>query len=128
MINEFDYPAEMPEIFIDDDGIVIIDFGTIIITPAHLVHSSAERRKITDNKNTSVLLIGEFATDIFGEISNIGSNPWISESLDALAIVASANIGKVIGEIYMKLQNNPFPTELFENRKDAKKWLLDHKK
>lgn len=61
-----------------------------------------------------VILIGGFATDIFGEVANIGSNPWIEEVTSSLAIVATENIGKVIGKIYMKLQNNPYPTQLFE--------------
>ncbi|MCC3860959.1 hypothetical protein [Pseudemcibacter aquimaris] len=125
MINEYEYPAEMPEIHIDDN-IAIIDFGTTIITPAHLVHCSAQRRKLRPGEKMPVMLIGEFATDIFGEISNLGSNPWIVEVTKAVALVATANIGSVIGEIYMKLQNNPYPTKLFNERSEAKEWLLSH--
>jgi hypothetical protein len=128
VINEYEYPAEMPERFIDDDDVVIIDFGNTIITSAHLVYACAERRKAQPNKKMPIILIGEFATDIFGDIANIGSNPWVAEVTSSLAIVATADIGKVIGKIYMKLQNNPYPTQLFDDKVKAKEWIMKQRR
>jgi hypothetical protein len=50
------------------------------------------------------------------------------QNLSAIAMLIDNYIAKTIGNIVFKLQNNPVPTELFNDRAKALNWLEKYKK
>lgn len=123
MPRNYNYPSEMPKIFIDDDGIVNVIFGTILITANHVVHGVEVHRKLAPNKKSPVLIIGEAAKNLKNDISKVGSRPETVEVTSALALVTKGKISKVMGNFFISLQSNPYPTKLFDNVDDARAWL-----
>lgn len=126
MPENYVYPSEMPDISIDNDGIITIDFGSILITPSHVVHGVEVHRKLAPNKKSPVLIIGEAALNLSGEISKVGAREETVGITSAVALVTQSKISKVMGNIFMTLQNNPYPTKLFDNEEDARAWLNNY--
>ncbi|GAL83133.1 hypothetical protein CHU_1675 [Sporocytophaga myxococcoides] len=50
------------------------------------------------------------------------------QNLSAIAMLVDNYIAKTIGNIVFKLQNNPVPTELFNDRSKALNWLERYKR
>lgn len=126
ILDKYSRPNEMAEVF-DDDGIIIVDFGTSIITAAHIVYAVKKHRIINSKYKMPVIVIGEIASDIQGEITEIGKTEWVSGVTSALAIITKIKITEILANIFMKFQKNPYPTKLFSNEKDAKIWLESYK-
>lgn len=127
MPENYNYTAEMPEISIENNGIIKIDFGTILITPNHIIHSVEIHRKLAPNKKSPVLMIGEAALNLSGEISKVGAREETVNITSALALVTKSKIAKVLGNIFINLHQNPYPTKLFENENDARAWLKNYR-
>lgn len=127
MLKDYPHPSEMPEIFLDDDGIVNVLFGTLMMTAAHVVHSVAVHRKLVPGKKLPVMLVGEAALDVQGEVSKVGSSEWVTDATSALAIVTQSKIARVLGNVFIGLQKNSYPTKLFDNEEDARIWLMDYR-
>lgn len=123
----YDYPSEMPKIFIDEDGIVNVIFGTILITANHVVHGVEIHRKLAPNKKSPVLIVGEAAINLKNDISKVGSRTETAEVTSALALVTKSKISKVMGNFFISLQSNPYPTKLFDNVDNAKTWLKNYR-
>ncbi len=126
MSKIYDYPSEMPKISIDNDGIIKIDFGSILITPSHIIHGVEIHRKLAPNKKSPVLMLGEAALNLSGEISKVGAREETVSITSAFAMVTQSKISKVMGNIFISLQSNPYPTKLFDNEEDARAWLKNY--
>ncbi len=126
MIEDYEYPAEMPEIFIDDDGIVNVLFGTIMMTSEHVIYSADVVRKLSPGQKMPILNICEAALNVEKSLSKVGQLDWVSETVSALAIVTDTKIGRVLGNIFMRFQKNPYPTKLFNSEAAARKWLMNY--
>ncbi|MDG1708616.1 MAG: hypothetical protein P8H03_07625 [Emcibacteraceae bacterium] len=122
-MEDYPLPKEMPKVYLDDDGIINVIFGTIIVTPAHIVHGATIQSHAFRDQKMPVLIVGEIAHDIKGEIAAIGSTKCVVDVTARLAIVTEEKISKVMGEVFMKSQKNPYPTQLFSSRAEAIDWL-----
>ncbi|NOZ67226.1 MAG: hypothetical protein GXP00_12180 [Alphaproteobacteria bacterium] len=126
MIEGYEYPSEMPDIFIDDDGIVNVLFGTIMMTSEHVIYSAGVVRKLRPGQKMPILNICEAALNVEKSLSEVGQLDWVSETVSALAIVTDTKIGRILGNIFMRLQKNPYPTKLFNSEAAARKWLMNY--
>lgn len=72
---------------------------------------------------------------ILSDISN--ANPMDKQTRDyielelknvykAMAIIAYSPLGRMIGNIFFKLNSPSFPTKMFSNEKEAKEWLKQY--
>lgn len=122
-IDDYERPVEMPKIFIDEDRIVNILFGTLLITTAHIVHGIEDHRKLAPNFKSPVMIIGEATDNLKNEMIKIGARPETIEITSALALVTQSKIAKIMGNIFISLANNPYPTKLFDHEEDARAWL-----
>jgi len=122
-MENYPQPNEMPKVFLDDDGIINVIFGTIIVTPAHIVFGAAMQSQAFPDQKMPVMIVGEIAHDIRGEIAAVGATKSVVDVTSRLAIVTEEKISKVLGEVFIKSQNNPYPTELFSSRHEAIEWL-----
>ncbi|PHS79715.1 MAG: hypothetical protein COB59_00025 [Rhodospirillaceae bacterium] len=104
MLKDYPYPSEMPEIFIDDNGIVNVIFGTLMVTAAHVAHTVAVQRKLAPGKKLPIMIVGEAALDVHGAISKVGNTEWVTEVTTALAVVTQSKISRVMGKVFISLQ------------------------
>jgi hypothetical protein len=42
----------------------------------------------------------------------------------AMAILSATPVGNTIGKIFLKLDEQPYPTGMFSDEREAKKWLM----
>lgn len=127
MLKDYPYPSEMPKVFIDDDGIVNILFGSLMMTADHVVHSVAIHRKLAPDRKSPVMIVGEAAIGVRGLISKVGNSDWIVEVTSAVAIVTQTKVGRVLGNVFIGLQKNSYPTKLFDTKEDARAWLQQYR-
>lgn len=127
MIDEYDYPREMPRIRVDDDGIVNVWFGNLQITPAHVVHGVDIQRKLCGVRKMPVMIAGEVAPNIQGDITRVGGSDWVVDVTAALALVTKHKIARVLANIFMAIQSNPYPTKVFDCEEDAREWLIQYR-
>ena len=123
MLEKYPFPSEMPKVFIDNDGVVNVIFGTIIITPAHIIHGAAIQKQTFPDQKLPVMIVGEIAKNIKGEIAQIGSSESVASVTERLAIVTERKITQVLGKLFIEAQENPYETKLFSTQKEAKMWL-----
>ena len=127
MNEEYPYPKELPEMFIDDDGVLNVLFGTILITANHIYHCVGKQRKMAPDQKLLVMIVGEAGTKIDSEIKKVSSSKWVADVSLAVALVTEKKVGWVMGTTFMALNNNPYPTKLFNNTEDAKAWLKQYR-
>ena len=126
MLEQYERPLEMPEIFVDDAGIATVNFDTIVITAEHIVYGAGVLRKLHPGQKFPIMVVGQVAQGVEDKLSKIGRTPWVADVTSALAVVAQARVGLILGNIFMKLQRNPYPTKIFTNEVDAKAWLMEY--
>ncbi|MDG1437577.1 MAG: hypothetical protein P8P98_01275 [Emcibacteraceae bacterium] len=124
LIEGYPKPKEMPKVLLDDNGIINVIFGTIIVTPAHIIHGASKQTQTFPNQKMPVMLIGEIAQDVEGEIAAIGATKEVADVTSHLAIVTEEKVTRVLGGVFMNAQKNPYPTKLFSSRDEAIEWLL----
>lgn len=125
VLEGYERPTEMPEITIDDDGIVHAEFGTIPMTAAHIVYSVQMQHELSDLGKWPVMVTGEVAENVSGDISKVGQLPWVADATTALAVVTEKKITRILGNVFIKIQKNPYPTKLFDTREEALLWLKE---
>lgn len=125
MHNKYPRPKELPKVFLDNDGIVNVIYDHIVITSGHIVHSVAEHRKHWPTQKKPVLISGKAAQTDLTEIISVGASSWVSEVTSAMALVTQSKLGNVLGNLFLGLNKNPYPTKLFKDEKSARKWLVE---
>ena len=123
MIAGYQKPAEMPMMTVDDDGIIHTNYGTIMVTAAHIVHVAARYRELSGMDKSLVIHTSEAGRDPGGDLAEISRSDWVKERVEAVAIVVDRKIARVLVDIYMKFQKNPYPTKVFPTIETAKEWL-----
>lgn len=121
--SKYPTPRELPDCYLDNDGIYIIDYGKIYVTDAHVVHAIAQR--INTHKNIKLPIIHKFEA---GSLVNDQSKSvtLFKENIEttlAAAIVTQSIMGEVVSEEYVKKINTPYPVKIFDTIDGAKKWL-----
>jgi len=107
---------------LEADGIFRVDFGTILVTPSHIMHAVVVQDKMAPGRRP-VLTIGEAATKARSGMVTVGAaQETISVTL-ALAIVTRGKAARIIGNVFMAFTKNPYPTKLFSDEDDARNWL-----
>ncbi len=117
----------MPDMFIDEDGIFNIRYGTQLLTVNHMVHSLAEHRRLNSKGKMPIMVVTEAATNVDGEMIKVGKTDWFANVTVALAIVTRSKLANILRNVFMSLQSNPYPTKLFSDEAKARDWLLSTK-
>ena len=107
---------------LEADGIFRVDFGTILVTPAHIMHSVAHQYNMEPTQRP-VMLIGEAATETRSGMVVAGSAPETVSVTTALALVTRGEVARILGNVYLTLTENPYPTKLFNEEDSARQWL-----
>ncbi|MCK5424623.1 MAG: hypothetical protein KAI89_04560 [Emcibacter sp.] len=128
MLTKYSHPPEMPKIVIDDDGILNVHFGTIMVTVEHVVYRADIQRKLAPGRKLPVMVVGEAAVSVRVKIAEMCRSKWVADVTSAMAVVSPTKVGRVLGNIFMSIHKNPYPTKLFDNEEDALAWLRQYLK
>ena len=115
---------ESPTVTLDKDGIVLVDFRSLLVTLDLLHDGLRQQQDLAPMKKSKVLLVGEAASKVDTDMVNFGASPETVELTSAVAIVPLSKIGRVLANLFMPLQRNPYPTRAFDTVEDARAWLL----
>ena len=108
----------------DQDGIVMVDYGTMMITLELLKEALDQHRELAPMKKSKVLAIGEAGAKIDTELAKFGATDEVIALTSAVAIVPRTKVGWAMGKLFLTLQKNPYPTRIFNSVDAARGWLL----
>ncbi len=115
---------ESPNTILDEDGIIMVDYGTMMITLDLLKEALEQHRKLAPLKKSKVLAIGEAGAKIDTELAKYGATDEVVALTSAVAIVPRTRIGRAMARLFLTLQKNPYPTRSFNSVEEARSWLL----
>lgn len=107
----------------DEDGILcsISKKG-----PPHTLEDTKKRfdefKKVIDNKKICMLVDVTNTNESTREIRNYAAEE-LPKIVKAIAMVSTSAVGKMLANLFFTLKTQPYPTKVFNNEKDAKKWL-----
>jgi len=107
------------------DGIVVIDYGTDLITVDRVKEAFRRHLKLGRQGPEPVLVFGQASAGIKEEMIKFTASREVVEITSAVALVSESKITAVLGNLFIKFNRNPYPTRMFYNETDARKWLLD---
>jgi len=87
-----------------------------------------DRKTAAGNAVRPVLVEVKNVISVRKEAKKYYNLPDSYQNLSAIAMLVDNYIAKTIGNIVFKLQNNPVPTELFNDKSKALNWLEKYKK
>src|SRR5688572_28355774 len=75
-----------------------------------------------DEPHTTIFIMGNYSS-ISNEARIFASSKEVYKGTIAKSIVANSLSTKLVGNFFIRFNNPPAPTKLFENEKEAVKWL-----
>ncbi len=115
---------ESPKVTLDQDGIIWINFENLLITFELAQEGLRLHRVLAPLKKSKVLLIGEAAAKIDTDMVKFGASEGVVALTSAVAMVPHKKIGRILVNLFLTLQTNPYPTRAFDSVDDAREWLL----
>ena len=115
---------ERPRVTLEENGIILIDFGSLMVTLELLRDVLQQHRILAPMKKSKVLMVGQAATIVDTDLIKFGAREDVADLTSALAIVPLNKVGRVLANLFMPLQRNPYPTRAFDTVEDARDWLL----
>ncbi len=82
----------------------------------------AEFKKIIGNNKICMLIEVTNSNESTREIRNYAAEE-LPKIVKAIAMVSTSPVGKMIANLFFTIKTQPYPTKMFMNEKDAKKWL-----
>ncbi|MBL7919943.1 MAG: STAS/SEC14 domain-containing protein [Bacteroidia bacterium] len=81
-----------------------------------------EFKKVIGNKKICMLVDVTNTNESTREIRNYAAEE-LPKIVKAIAMVSTSAVGKMLANLFFTLKTQPYPTKMFNNEKDAKKWL-----
>jgi|GEM_PF-871033 len=110
-------------VYRDDEGVVVFDYGTQIITLEAARKSNQLHRSLDPKGPEPILVFAESARGVRTELVDYAASEEVTEITAALALVATSKVAEVIGNAYISFHKNPYPTRLFTDACKARAWL-----
>jgi hypothetical protein len=107
----------------DEDGIL---YSISKKGPQHSLEDTkkrfAEFKKVIGNNKVCMLIDVTNTNESTREIRNYAAEE-LPKIVKAIAMVSTSAVGKMLANLFFTLKTQPYPTKMFTNEKDAKKWL-----
>ncbi len=107
-----------------EDGIVRC---VVLPTPTHTLAdaqaNSAAVVQLTGGHRMPMLLDTRASRGVDREARVFYTRPAASDEILALAMLIDSQIGRVLGNFFMRVNQPPFPLRLFTDQSDALAWL-----
>ncbi len=110
-------------VYRDDEGVVVFDYGTQIITLEAAKKSNQMHRNLDPKGPEPILVFAESARGVRTELVEYAASKEVTEITSASALVATSKVAEVIGNAYISFHKNPYPTRLFTDERKARAWL-----
>lgn len=110
----------------DDDNIIHTTFSQgVYVTLEHSKEIIAARNTLQPNKKQ--LIIWDLSTDpVPDKVSKkIAFEPEVVKITKASAFIVKSKVSQIVGNFFINLNSNLYPTKLFTDKERAKKWLLN---
>ncbi|MBL6954873.1 MAG: hypothetical protein ISR50_19745 [Alphaproteobacteria bacterium] len=115
---------ETPTVTLEEDGIIFVDFRSLLVTLDLLYDGLNQQRALAPKKKSKVLLVGQAATKVDTDMIEFGACAETVQLTAAVAIVPLSKIGWILANLFMPLQRNPYPTRAFDTIEEGREWLL----
>ena len=107
----------------DNIGIVIVDFGTELITIERVKEAHRQHLDLQPTGPESLMVFGDAGTGLAKEIVDFTASPEMAQVVKAMALVAETKAAFGLANIFLKVARTPYPLKLFRNETDAGAWL-----
>lgn len=111
-------------VWLGEDGLINVDFGTELVTAENILWSIKQHRDLAPVGKTGVLVSAQSSTRVDSDIVKVTTSVEAENQVKGMAIVPTATIGWVMTKLYLKFVKASYPTKAFNNSKDARDWLL----
>lgn len=81
-----------------------------------------EFKKMIGNKKICMLADVTNTTESSREVRDYAAEE-LPKFIKAIAMVSGSAVGKMLANLFFTIKTQPYPTKMFSNEKDAKKWL-----
>ena len=124
------YKTGLADIYTLDNGIQKEVWRTGELTDVAIVQQHMERIHEELKEETDILMLIDSSrtTKMSKEVRDYLGDYTIEPLPDAVALLVSSGISKVIGTLFLKFKKIPYPMRLFTNENKAIKWLLEYKR
>ncbi len=107
----------------DEDGIL---YSVSKKGPKHSLEETKKRfeefKKIIGDTKICMLIEVTNTSESTREIRDYAAEE-LPKIVKAIAMVSTSAVGKMLANLFFTLKTQPYPTKMFSNEKDAKKWL-----
>ncbi len=112
------------EIWLGDDGIVRNTFlSQVEVTEDDAREIRDANTKVTMGKKVPLLVDARKVKSVTRRARTFGARDENIEHRSAVAVLVGSPLSRTIGNIFMKINNPPYPTHLFTSEAEAIQWL-----
>ncbi|MBC8242323.1 MAG: hypothetical protein ISR50_21335 [Alphaproteobacteria bacterium] len=111
------------KVTLEPDGIIQADYGNIIVTLDGLREGIGKHRALAPGRKSKVIIIAESSSKIDQDVVNFGKSDEVASLTRAVAMVSDKKIGRIMMNLYLTVQKNPYPTRAFNDVESARAWL-----
>jgi hypothetical protein len=125
--NKMIYETPLVSCWMGDDGILYSISKPVERTIENYRILFDLYKKLSDNGTHKICTIGDVskASPLSHEVRK-----YISEELPkyvrAMALVSDTPVGKTVGTIFNKINEQSYPSQVFDNLQDAKEWIKQY--
>lgn len=116
------YGIEMYEV---EPNIVLVDYGTAIVTPERVQDVLAKAEEVWGERRVAVLVRAASVLDL-ARVAAVVEDKALAHFTVASAIVSASKVARLVGNLFMKIQRSPYPQRQFTDEQEALGWLRAH--
>jgi len=95
-----------------------------LVTAETLRDGLLRHRALAPGKKSKVLIQMESSTKLDTEVTEFGTSAEVIALTTAVALIPHSKIGRILTNLYLKINRNPYPTRAFDTVQSGKAWLL----
>ncbi len=84
-----------------------------------------EFKKIVGNKKSCMLVDVTNTSETSREMRDYAAEV-LPDVIKAVAMVSDSALGKMLANLFFTIKAQPYPTKMFNNEADARKWLMQY--
>ena len=124
--NDHIVETALATVWLDEQGIVcILTKMKVSLTREHLSELFNAVRSFGNGKKVRIL---NQASNVSSAVSRDDVDLVMEEAkdlIDALAIIATSPLSRMVVNLLLRIRSFPFPMKLFSNERDARQWLIE---
>jgi len=112
-----------PDIWIEEPGIVCIDFGPDCdVTFESVKYAHEEHKRLRPGRSPVLLYVQTVAAADY-DAQEFASDPAVNEIVSAMAIVVQSFFARTLADLFLTFHKPSYPTRMFRDDQSAREWL-----